>query len=135
MTFQEEMKNKRKSALELISKGTDNRSLDEKATQIIEDYILPMIRLDLLFDPDRELWNVEFHHNSDGVWFHGNPSNNMQMPFSTEALIEATQKANNYGLIGINRYESDDYFSFTLLLVDKSEIKSVYERVRFLGEY
>lgn len=134
MTFQEEMRNKRKSAIERIAEGSDSRSVDEKASEIIEDYILPMIRLDMLFDPNREFWNAEFHKNSDGIWCHGSPENNIMMPFSTEALIEATKKANNYGLIGINRYEEHGYFGFTLLLVDKSEIESVYAKTRFLDE-
>ncbi len=134
MTFQEEMRNKRKSAIERIAEGSDSRSADEKASEIIEDYLLPMIRLDMLFDPNRELWNAEFHKNSDGIWCHGSPEDNIMMPFSTEALSEATKKANNYGLIGINRYEEHGYFAFTLLLVDKSKIESVYVKTRFLDE-
>ena len=133
MTFQEEMQNKRKSAIKRITEGSDTRSVDEKASEIIEDYILPMIRIDMLFDPNRKFWNAEFHKNSDGIWCHGSPSKNIIMPFSTEALIEATKKANNYGLIGINRYAEFGYFGFTLLLVDKSEVKSIYAKMRFLG--
>ena len=134
MTFQEEMQNKRKSAIVRLAEGSDSRSIDEKASEIIEDYLLPMIRLDMLFDPNKKLWNAEFYKNSDGIWCHGSPENNIIVPFSTEALIEATKKANTYGLIGINRYEKNGYFSFTLLLVDKSEIESIYAKIRFLDE-
>lgn len=134
MTFQEKMKSKRELAIERASTFSEDSSLEEKANEIIEDYIIPMIRLDLLFNRSLPIWNVEFHQNSNKKWCHGSASDGIELPFSTEALIEATKKASDYGIIGINRYDSNGYFGFTLLLVDESEIQTTYERVRFLDK-
>ena len=132
MTFQEEMKKKRELAMRRME-GVDERTVDEKAKDLIEDWLIPLFKVDMIFYPIRDFCNIELYEKSDGVWCPHSKENDIEMPFSKEVLTEAVKKAEEYGLIGIDRYKDGKYMSFTLLLVDESKVLSVYDRVRYLN--
>lgn len=132
MTFQEEMKKKRELAMRRME-GVDERTVDEKAKDLIEDWLIPLFKVDMIFYPIRDFCNIELYEKSDGVWCPNSKENDIEIPFSKEVLTAAVKKAEEYGLIGIDRYKDGKYMSFTLLLVDESKVLSVYDRTRYLN--
>ena len=142
MTLVEKLRDKN----ERLCKHKNNNieySIEQIAIDLIEDYILPKMNLEMFLDnytdrfnnQKRQILSVQFSRDIETLsWYADSISESSKLNIETEVLVEAVKIAEKYNLIGIDRASQEQHIIFVMLLVEESEITSDYIRKKYLNK-
>ena len=142
MTLVEKLRDKN----ERLCKHKNNNieySIEQMAIDLIEDYILPKMNLEMFLDnytdrfnnQKRQILSVQFSRDIETLsWYADSISESSKLNIETEVLVEAVKIAEKYNLIGTDRASQEQHIIFVMLLVEESEIKSDYIRKKYLNK-